>query len=126
LSVGEEMLENFDPEWVRMANGFGEGIAGHGDVCGAIVGSVMVIGALYGRKDLTEDQSTNWRLCAEYYRRFEEALSATSCRAIQDSKSGNWTYTQCARTVKVAMQILFDILAEEAERRRNSDSPAGS
>ena len=111
------MVENFDEEWVRLANGFGGGIAEALDVCGALVGAVMLIGALYGRRDLTEDQSTNWRLCREYQRRFLGAFSTTNCADIRESKVGGWAHEKCARTVKVATQILLEILAEESDER---------
>jgi len=107
------MVENFDREWVRLANGFGGGIAGVGDVCGAVIGSVMVIGALYGRKDLTEDQTTCWRLSEEFQRRFLAFFSSTNCQFIKDAKPGGWTHEKCAETVKIALQILFEILAGE-------------
>ena len=111
------MVRNFDEEWVRLANGFGGGIAEALDVCGALVGGVMVIGALYGRRDPSGDQATNWRLCREYHRRFQEAFPATDCRTIRDSIPDGWTHEKCAATVRTAMQILLGILAEENNGR---------
>ena len=113
MSVGERMVDNFDEEWVKLANGFGGGIAEALDVCGAIVGAVMLIGALYGRRDPTEDQSTNWRLCRDYYDRFVEAFQTTNCQEIRQSISDEWTHRRCAVTVKTATQILLKLLAEE-------------
>ncbi len=116
------MVENFDEEWVKLANGFGGGIAGALDVCGALVSGVMLIGALYGRRDLTEDQSTNWRLCREYHRRFLDAFSTTNCQRIRGTKIGGWTHEKCAETVKISTQILLEILAEENDRNMILDS----
>ncbi len=42
------MVQDFDEEWVRLANGFGGGIAEALDVYGTLVGTVMLIGALCG------------------------------------------------------------------------------
>ncbi len=122
MSVGEKMVENFDEEWIRMANGFGGGIAEALDVCGALVGAVMTIGALYGRRDLSEDQSTNWRLCREYHRRFLEAFTSTNCLDIRETKVNGWTHQKCAKTVRISMQILLEMLSEEEERSRSESS----
>lgn len=123
MSVGERIVESFDREWVRLANGFGGGIAGTEDVCGALIGSVMIIGALYGRKDLMEDESISWRLCAEFRRRFMKAFSSTNCKVIRESKSGDWTHQKCARTVGMAIRLLLETLEEENGGSLMSSAP---
>lgn len=98
---------------MKFVTGFGGGIAETEDVCGALVSAIIIIGALYGRTDLTEDQSTNWRLSAEYRRRFLEALSSTNCGAIKAFQAEHWQHESCSRTVATAIGLLLDLLAEE-------------
>ena len=114
-SVGEVKIPDYDPRWIRLANGFGGGIAKQEDLCGVIPGAVMVFGALYGRMELNQDETLNLQLGAEFYRRFQAAMGATNCRAIKDLRSSEWKHRHCAHTVRIAVKIILDLLAETEE-----------
>lgn len=66
------------------------GIALRGETCGAVVGSLMALGLVYGRDDLrdwsayTQALRPARRFCA----RFEERYGSTNCRTILEEKLG--------------------------------------
>ena len=64
------------------------GIALRGETCGAVIGSLMALGLVYGRDDLD-----NWKgylaslpPSRRFCRRFEEANGSTACSAILETK----------------------------------------
>jgi len=44
------------PDVLRLSTGFGGGIGLHGDVCGALAGAVIAVGAVHGRCELPRDE----------------------------------------------------------------------
>ena len=68
----------------QIASGFGGGLGRHGEVCGAISGSVMAIGLVYGRKD-TKDREAKEKIYGivdEYLKKFKEKYGTLSCREL--------------------------------------------
>jgi C_GCAxxG_C_C family probable redox protein len=66
------------------------GIALRGETCGAVVGSLMALGLVYGRDDL-KDWSAYIRSlppARKFCRRFEELHGSTACNAILEEKLG--------------------------------------
>jgi C_GCAxxG_C_C family probable redox protein len=66
----------------RLATPFGGGIGGRGNVCGAVVGSVMAIGLKYGREEPSQPRDKAYALAQEFCRRFEEEMGSLSCREL--------------------------------------------
>jgi C_GCAxxG_C_C family probable redox protein len=64
----------------RIATPFGGGIGGRGDVCGAVVGSVMAIGLKHGREEPSQPNKHAYALAREFCRRFEEEAGHLYCR----------------------------------------------
>lgn len=66
------------------------GIAERGETCGAVSGSLMAMGLLFGRDRL--DDFAAWRRCLVPTRRFceqfEEAFGSTMCRRVVDRQFG--------------------------------------
>ena len=66
------------------------GLALRGEACGAVTGSLMALGLVYGRDDLGNKRGyvaslpSARRFCA----RFSEEFGSTSCRDILESKMG--------------------------------------
>jgi len=108
-AVGRKRIPGFQSDWVRLSTGFGGGVADQGDLCGAIVGGLMVIGALHGRCSPDEDDGRCHRLCRRFYRRFAERCGHTACLDIRRSIPG-WTRRKCAATVERAVEILRELL----------------
>jgi C_GCAxxG_C_C family probable redox protein len=66
------------------------GIALRGETCGAVIGSLMAIGLVYGRDDLED-----WHAYIEslpparrFARRFDELNGSTACEAILEAELG--------------------------------------
>ena len=66
----------------RIATAFGGGIAGRGDVCGAVVGSVMAIGLRYGREEPWQSRDKAYALTQEFCQRFQEEMGHLCCREL--------------------------------------------
>ncbi len=110
---------DFDESLVRIATPFGSGIADRGDVCGALIGGLMVIGYLFGRRSLDESQDLCWQLSQKFYDRFQETFRYTTCHEIKD-RIPDWDECiKCSPTVKQSVSILWEILdsAEKTGKR---------
>ena len=66
------------------------GIALRGETCGAVVGSLMAIGLVYGRDDLEDWHGYIGSLpsARRFTRRFEELHGSTACSSILEAKLG--------------------------------------
>jgi C_GCAxxG_C_C family probable redox protein len=74
-----------DPEKaLKIACGFGAGIARRQEICGAVAGGIMVIGLLYGRGEDHDRAATDatYARTHELIRRFEERHGTCQCRGI--------------------------------------------
>ena len=75
------MKDNFV---LKCATGFGGGIGGRGSICGAISGSVMVIGLKHGR-GLEDDMSVAmnaYMRCSQLLDWFKEEFGSEMCSAL--------------------------------------------
>jgi C_GCAxxG_C_C family probable redox protein len=68
----------------QIASGFGGGFGRHGEICGAISGSVMAIGLVHGRKDLIDVAAKEkiYGIVDEYLKKFREKYGTLSCREL--------------------------------------------
>ncbi len=66
------------------------GIALRGETCGALIGSLMAIGLVYGRDDLEDWHAYLGSLppARRFARRFEELHGSTACEHILEAKLG--------------------------------------
>jgi C_GCAxxG_C_C family probable redox protein len=66
------------------------GIALRGETCGAVIGSLMALGLVYGRDDLTDFKGYIGSLpsARRFCRQFEEENGSTACAAILQEKLG--------------------------------------
>lgn len=74
--VGMEKLGIADPSVIKALGAFGGGIGGTGNICGALVGAVSVIGSLYSRGSLEQKENPRmWAATKTIMKNFE-ALAA--------------------------------------------------
>lgn len=72
-------------EWIpRIASGFGGGIARTGQVCGAITGSIICLGWVYGRNGTEDDIEILHELGRKLVDVFIEEYGTTSCGMLID------------------------------------------
>jgi C_GCAxxG_C_C family probable redox protein len=96
-----------------MAAGFCGGVGGSNqELCGALSGAVMVIGGLFGRASVEEDDQQAVDLSACYRDRFLKEFGHTQCAELKekvvDPPGG---LGSCAALVKVAAGLLLDLMA---------------
>jgi C_GCAxxG_C_C family probable redox protein len=95
----------------RMTTGLAGGVGcSHQEMCGALSGGVLLIGALHGRTKPTEDDRECQRLAAEYRERFAQELGATLCCDLRANGYGSSGTQPCSVLVERAASILLDVL----------------
>jgi C_GCAxxG_C_C family probable redox protein len=119
---------------ICLGTGFAGGISRHGDVCGAVSGSVMVIGLANGmtsendrlangmtsENDLKGRERT-YELVNEFIKRFKEKNEYINCRELLDcnlstpeglkqAREKGLFSTQCPKFVQNAAEILEEFL----------------
>jgi C_GCAxxG_C_C family probable redox protein len=81
----KQHLPGYDEAAVRMASNLGGGVAGWGDMCGAIIGGVMVVGLIYGTngdeplQKFDEMRLKERKLTLELIRGFKEKWGNVGC-----------------------------------------------
>ncbi|MBC7231898.1 MAG: C_GCAxxG_C_C family protein [Chloroflexi bacterium] len=114
LAVGGHLLGEIPPPMFRMASIFAGGLAGtHQELCGALSGGVMVIGALYGRTRPGEDEAVARALAARFRERFLAAFGTTQCAPIRERFERTGQRGFCAPVAERAVEILCEVLAEQ-------------
>jgi C_GCAxxG_C_C family probable redox protein len=112
LAVGEYLLGSIDDQTCRMATGLGGGVGGtRQELCGALSGGVLLIGALHGRTRPDEDDGWCMTLVSRYRERFAQELGTTHCgdlRATGYGSDGKWS---CSVLVERAACVLLETLA---------------
>jgi C_GCAxxG_C_C family probable redox protein len=112
LAVGEHVLGNLDPYMVRIATGFSGGVGGtHKEMCGALSGGVMLIGALHGRSSLRDHVEPAYQLASRYRQRFAEEFGTTRCGPLRDQVHAPGGLGSCSFVAERAARILLDVLA---------------
>jgi len=107
------------------------GIALRGETCGAVIGSMMALGLLYGRETLDDQQGFLASLspARTFCYRFEKELGSTMCGDILEAKFGKrynladpaqvaeWqgagALDKCMAVVKIAVRIAAEIITEK-------------
>lgn len=108
---------------LKIATGFGAGIAGRSGICGAITGAIMVIGLKYGRgmNEPEEVQEKTFKIVNEFIEKFVAKHGTTECKELigydltnpreQVMALENGVYeTICPKLVKSAAELLEILL----------------
>jgi C_GCAxxG_C_C family probable redox protein len=112
LAVGEHLLGQVDGQMRRTVTGLGGGVGGtQQEMCGALSGGVLLIGALYGRTGADEDDSRCMRLSSLYRDQFAQTMGSTRCGELRAGRYGSSGTSPCATLVEQAACILLEILA---------------
>ena len=109
---------------LKMACGFGAGMGRKGEVCGAVTGGIIVIGAKYGRGENDEKTATEktYTKTRELMNKFETKHGAFICRDLLNgcdlsTEEGQMNFRNndlfnntCKKCVGNVVQILEEIL----------------
>jgi C_GCAxxG_C_C family probable redox protein len=109
---------------MKLASGFGAGMARRQEVCGAVSGAIMAIGLKHGqaREDDKAAMETAYRLSRGLMDRFQAEFGSCLCRELlpgldlateagqQRYKAEEWSEKICRPCVRFAVRILEEIL----------------
>ena len=99
---------------LRLAAGLGGGVRS-GEVCGAVSGAVLVLGAAYPFTDAS-DKDAKYRianLAKEFCARFREKYGVVTCRELLERTAGEEKrYRYCGDYVRDCVALLDEMLAE--------------
>ena len=130
-NCAQAVLSAFCPEWgldktmaLKIAGGFGAGMARVQEVCGAVTGGIMAIGLKHGqeREDDKEAKETTYRLTRELMARFKSEFRSCRCldllggcdlkTEVGQKRFGDEGLLEkvCHPCVRGAVRILEDIL----------------
>lgn len=110
LALGEARVPDFDSKLVRVATGFGGGIAESADVCGALVGGVMIIGLMHGRTHLHDDHTRAWAMSRAFRTKFLDELGSTSCSHLTHGNFSWDSHTKCEDVVTSATRLFLEVI----------------
>jgi C_GCAxxG_C_C family probable redox protein len=108
---------------LKIADGFGGGMARMGETCGAVTGAFMVSGLKHGRTSVEDTQAheTTYDLVNEFVRRFKSRNKSIVCRellgcdistpgGLKNARQQNLSTTICPGYVRDAAEIIEEIL----------------
>lgn len=124
-TVLEEKELMFD-EAVFIGSGFGGGIIGRGEICGAVSGAVMAIGLLNKTlyNDLSEHKKATRETTKSFYERFEGIYGNSTCNGLigidrndpeakkRASEAGIYR-ENCPKFVQSAVNIVLDLFTDQ-------------
>ncbi|HZK56585.1 MAG TPA: C-GCAxxG-C-C family (seleno)protein [Desulfosporosinus sp.] len=115
LHTFNEMLNNpLNPESLKMASGFGGGLGHAGSMCGALSGSVMVIGLFEGRTYSSQDREPIYNLAHEFHDRFNDQFGGINCRTLNlhafDSQKH---FSGCLEITRETAKLLMEFIQEK-------------
>ncbi|GAW93312.1 C-GCAxxG-C-C family protein [Calderihabitans maritimus] len=83
LTFRELLMPELDANLVKLASGLGGGLGHAGCSCGALTGSVVVLGLLRGRTSTDmAGRDAIYELSREFHDRFKENFGKTCCRVL--------------------------------------------
>jgi C_GCAxxG_C_C family probable redox protein len=113
LAVGEHKLDKLEPQAIRMSNPFGGGVGGtREELCGALAGGLMVIGAIYGRTESSQDDEQSYAMAKRYRETFLAEFGHTPCAPIRQAFAKPDGSHGCDVVVARAARALLGVLDE--------------
>lgn len=105
IAAGEYYLGSLSEEMIKMSTPFAGGIGGQRcDLCGALTGGLLVIGALRGRTSSGINDEDCQTLAAAYRNAFQNKFGALVC---EDLRKG-----ACTQLTRDATLLLIEVLGK--------------
>jgi C_GCAxxG_C_C family probable redox protein len=121
LAVGGLVLPELQHQTIRAATGLAGGVGNtHCEVCGALSGGVLVIGACYGRESICQSDALALSLSRRYRERFAALFDETQCAKLREKVQAPGGMGSCAVLVERAAGILLEVLAEAERSEENT------
>ena len=104
---------------LKIANGFGGGIARNQEVCGAVSGAIMMIGLKYGKTESADSASheRTYKIVNRFIDKFTEKNGAINCFdllgcTLPEAREKGLFASLCSNYVRDAAVILEDLLTK--------------
>ena len=101
----------------KLTTGFGGGVGGHQEICGAITGGVFILNAKYGSEAPEEEEAKalTKEKVSSFLNAVEARLGAKRCRDIlgtdlEEAKEKDLYSTVCSKAVRVCAEELEKLL----------------
>ena len=97
----------------RMATPFGGGVGRSEDICGALVGGVLAIGAATGRTSPDEDKMRSYDAARDLFEEFRKRYGSTCCKVLNKSDFRSPEHrTRCGEFVEGATTMALQVLSK--------------
>ena len=114
IAVGEHFFGDVDNRLRRITTGFAGGVGGtHDEMCGALFGGILIIGAIFGRARPYEDDERAYQESVHYKEKFIKEFKGTRCQEIKDTGYGSQGTQPCSVLVGEAVKVFFKSLMLE-------------
>ena len=110
-AASDEYNMNLKSETFKTMSSFGGGM-GIESVCGAITGSLAVIGILFTKERAHEGEVVK-KLCQEFFQKFEERLGSNNCSELKLKYRKE--DVGCKAIIEVAAEVLDEIVIRELQ-----------
>lgn len=112
-----------DDNALKLAAGFGGGIGHSGCVCGALAASIMVLGALQGRRHQSESRDAAYRASAGFHDKFSGHFGGTCCRALNPHPFETKDHLRgCLKITGQTAELLINYIQENCLVRTAPDA----
>ena len=110
-----EMLDNpLNAEALKMATGFGGGLGHAGCMCGALTGSVMILGLFKGRAEPGQAREPAYDLANDFHNRFLKAYGSTCCRSLNLHEFDSQEHLRgCLKLTGGTAKLLMEFIQEK-------------
>jgi len=117
LAAASRSLPDLDPLAVRLSTPFAGGVGcSHMELCGALAGGLLLIGALYGREDAQTNDDLCQALTAGWREHFMQEFGYTCCQDLRENWVGQPGQPDCKALVGRTTGLLVDFLEETAHK----------
>ena len=116
------------PETLCVMTGFGGGGGHFGDTCGALVGAMAALGAVYGRRAVPTDAKAAreelhgtpglYRLFNRLPNEFQQRFGSTQCRVLTSQWGKTWL---CKEHLKLCRTLVIEAAGLAAEMAAPKD-----
>jgi len=98
----------------KMATPFGGGVGRAEDLCGALAGGVLAIGAGVGRARPEEDKLRGYNAAGELHKKFRDRFGSTSCKTLNKSDFKSPEHrVRCGEFVDECARFTIEILRQK-------------
>jgi len=111
LALGAHYMGEIHPQTICMSTPFAGGVGcSHADLCGALTGGIMLIGAMHGRVDAQTNDERCQALAAAFRAQFLQAFGWLKCQDLKDHWIGLSGQESCAALMEKAAGLLIEVL----------------